>query len=189
MVYNPRDDEWIPNATDNPWAKFPRKNPEHEYIVIHTLGWSLQLTNITLTFDVASEHMYYGTVCIKCDIERGYCSPNPAIKATVIWEPENHCRIFDVGRSYARMIKLQKRYFIETLENNETISGHKHNAHMYSSRFRKHLYDESALSRFEVLTKPIYKCNEDYPYYATQYQDNFMQYKEGFKEGAEYNAI
>ena len=52
---------------------------------------------------------------------------------------------------------------------------------MYSSRFQRHLYDESALFRFEVLTKPLHKCNEDRPYYATQYQDIFIQYNEGFK--------
>ena len=109
MVFNPRDHNWIPNATDNPWANCPSKDPEHEYHVIHTLAWSLQLTNITLTFDVASEHMYYGKVRIKCDIERGCCPPKNGINATVIREPENHCRIFDVGRSYARMIKFQKR--------------------------------------------------------------------------------
>ena len=51
---------------------------------------------------------------------------------------------------------------------------------MYSRRFQEHLYDESALSRFEVLTKPIYICNKDHPYYATQYQDIFIQYQEGF---------
>ena len=51
---------------------------------------------------------------------------------------------------------------------------------MYSSRFQKHLYDDSTLSRFEVLTEPLYKCNEDRPYYATQYQGIFIQYKEGF---------
>ena len=92
--------------------------------------------------------MYSGKVRIECDIERGYCPPNHAVKATIVWEPNNHCRNFGVGRSYAR--------FTETLENNETNSGHKHNAHMYSSRFQKHLYDESALSQFEVLKKPIY---------------------------------
>ena len=89
------------------------------------------------------QNTYYGKVRIIRDLERGLCPPNHAIQATVIWEPENHCRFFDVGRSYARMIKFQKRYFIETLENNETNSGHKHNAHMYSSRFQKHPYDES----------------------------------------------
>ena len=58
MAYNPRDHERIPNATDNPWANCPSKNPENDYHVIHTLGWSLQLTNITLNFDVTSESMY-----------------------------------------------------------------------------------------------------------------------------------
>ena len=66
------------------------------------------------------------------------------------------------------MINFQKRYFIETLENNETNSGQKHNEHMYSSWFQKHLCDESALSRFVVLKKPLHKCDEDRSYYATQ---------------------
>ena len=58
MVYNPGDHIWIPYATDSPWANCPGRDPEYNFYVIHTLGWSLQLTNITLTFDVASEHMY-----------------------------------------------------------------------------------------------------------------------------------
>ena len=41
MVHNPWDQEWIPNATDNPWANCQSQNPAHEYHVIHTLGWSL----------------------------------------------------------------------------------------------------------------------------------------------------
>ena len=135
MVYNPRNHSWIPNATDNPWANCPGKDPKHAYHVIHTQGWSLQLTNISLTYDVASEHMYYGNVRIKCDLDRGHYPPNHSIKATVTWKPENHCRIFDVGRSHARMIKIQKRYFIKTLKNNEPNSGHEHNAHMYSRCF------------------------------------------------------
>ena len=51
---------------------------------------------------------------------------------------------------------------------------------MYSSRFQKHPYDKSALSGFEVLTKPLIKCNEDCPIYATQYQVIFVQYQESF---------
>ena len=31
MAYNPRDHSWIPNATDNLWARFPGKDSEHEY--------------------------------------------------------------------------------------------------------------------------------------------------------------
>ena len=78
------------------------------------------------------------------------------------------------------MIKFQKRYFIEALENNETNCDHKHRPHMYSSHFQKQLYDESALSRFEVLTKLLFNCIEVRPYYDTQYQDFFVQYKEGY---------
>ena len=52
--------------------------------------------------------------------------------------------------------------------------------HMYSSSFQKHFYDESAFSGFEVLRKPLYNCNEDRQYYATQYQDMFIQYREVF---------
>ena len=110
-VYNSRDHECIPNATDNSWANCPGQNPEHEYHFIHTLGWSLQLTNITLYFDVNSENIYYGKNRIKCDLERGCCPLNHAIKATVISETNKHCRIFDVGRSYARMVKFQERFF------------------------------------------------------------------------------
>ena len=69
IVYDPRDHEWIPNANDNPWANCPGRNPEHKYHVIHTLGWSLQLANITLTIEVKSESIYYAKIRIKCDLE------------------------------------------------------------------------------------------------------------------------
>ena len=48
-----------------------------------------------------------------------------------MWEPNNHCRNFDVGRSHAQMIKLLN----ETLASNDTNRGHQHNAHKYTSRF------------------------------------------------------
>ena len=68
-------------------------------------------------------------------------------------------------------LNSKKVIFSKHLKINESNSGHKHNAKMYSSCFQNHFYDESALSRFEVLTKPLHKCNEDRPFYATQYQD------------------
>ena len=71
------------------------------------------------------------------------------------------------------MIKSQKRYFIETLKQMELILVTNTMQKLHSSRFQKHLYDETALSRFEVLTKPLHKCNEHRPYYATKYQDFF----------------
>ena len=123
MVYTPRDLEWIPKATDNPCANSPGKNTEHEYHV-NTLGWSLQLTNITLIFDVLLESIYCVKLRIKCNLERSYSPPNYAIKAPVIKTPggSNLCRIFDVGRSHARLIKFQKCYLITNNETNKDIN-------------------------------------------------------------------
>ena len=61
MVCNPHNHNWIFNAADNPWANCPGKDSEHEFHVIYTLGGSLQLTYITLTF--ASEHMLPQNIC------------------------------------------------------------------------------------------------------------------------------
>ena len=77
------------------------------------------------------------------------------------------------------MVKIQKRYFIETLEDNETNSGHRHNAQMYSGRLQKQLFYESTLPRFEFLTKPIHKCNQ-HRQYISKYQDIFVEYRECF---------
>ena len=78
------------------------------------------------------------------------------------------------------MVKFQKRNFFETLEDNDTNSGHRHNAHMYSGCLQKRLFYESTLPRFEFLTKPIHKCNQHRQYYVTKYQDIFVQYRECF---------
>ena len=61
------------------------------------------------------------------------------INATVIWEPNDHCQIFDVGQTNDRMIKFQKRYFIATITINEIKSRRKNNAHMYPLSFQDHL--------------------------------------------------
>ena len=130
MIYILRDHKWISNATKNPWANCLEQNPEHEYHVIQTLEWSLQITKITLSFDVKSESIYYGKTRIKSDLEKCYCCPNHAIETIVIWELNYNCPIFVVGRSHSRMIPFQTRYFIETLADNKTITGHQQNAHI-----------------------------------------------------------
>ena len=75
------------------------------------------------------------------------------------------------------MIKIQKRYFIGTLTDNETNSGHHHNAHMYSDRCHDNLYDESAFSRFEVTNLKLQWIP---PYYSTKNQDIFIQDRKDF---------
>ena len=47
---------------------------------------------------------------------------------------------------------MQKRYFLETLTDNETYPRHRHNAQVYTYSFRDQLNDEPALFCFEVLS-------------------------------------
>ena len=43
LVYNPRNNNWILNSTENSRSNCEGINHTHEYHFIHTLGWSLQL--------------------------------------------------------------------------------------------------------------------------------------------------
>ena len=103
MVYNSRDHGWIPYATNNLWANCPGKDPENEYYVIHTIGWSLRLTNITLSL-TSNQNFFLEKHALNLILREAIALQ--AIKATVIWKPNIHCRIFGVGRSYPRMIKF-----------------------------------------------------------------------------------
>ena len=58
----------------------PGQNPKIEYHFIDTQRWSLQLTNITPTFDVKSESVYYGSPHIGSNIERWYCLQTAVLK-------------------------------------------------------------------------------------------------------------
>ena len=49
---------------------------------------------------------------------------------------------------------------------------------MKTSSFQVLLCEKSALSGIEVITRLIHYCNDHRPYYATQYQDIFIQYIE-----------
>ena len=77
------------------------------------------------------------------------------------------------------MRKFQNRYLLKHSEKAKPIRD-TNIKHIYTQIVIRTFFDGSALSRYEVLTAPIYKCNEDQPYYATQYQHLFIQYKEGF---------
>ena len=40
--------------------------------------------------------------------------PTALTKATIVWEPEVHCQIFEMLKLDAYMVKYQDRYWIET---------------------------------------------------------------------------
>ena len=56
FVYKPGDQNWFPNATEKQWSNCPGVNLTYEYHM-QLLGQSLQLNNITLTYDLQSENI------------------------------------------------------------------------------------------------------------------------------------
>ena len=85
MAYNPRDHEWIPNATHNAWANSPGKTAEHDYHFIHTLGWSLSLTNITLIFNVKSKIFCYGKSVLNAILNEATVPQIMLLKPQLFW--------------------------------------------------------------------------------------------------------
>ena len=51
---------------------------------------------------------------LPCDLRKGDCQPTPFTKATIVWEPQTHCQLFELISFDAFMVKYQDRYWIET---------------------------------------------------------------------------
>ena len=51
---------------------------------------------------------------------------------------------------------------------------------MYASRSQDYLYEKSAQSIFEVITKPLHECNDERPYYTTQNPDILFSISKNF---------
>ena len=97
MVYNPRDDEWIPNTTDNPRAICPGKNCEQEYHVILTLGCSPQLTIIMLVLTLNQKAFVMAKNILNVISREATALQTTLTKDKIFSEFIIQCRIFDVG--------------------------------------------------------------------------------------------
>ena len=51
---------------------------------------------------------------LPCDLRKGECLPTPFTKATIVWEPQTRCQLFELIRFNTFMVKYQDRYWIET---------------------------------------------------------------------------
>ena len=92
----------------------------------HWDGHSNQLTShLVLTLNLQVSTMVKHALNL---IFKWVMPSKPSYRSNSHWGTK--FRIFNAVRSHARMIKLQKRLFIEALTNN---TGHQHNAQMYTS--------------------------------------------------------
>ena len=106
---------------------------------------------------------------------QGYCDPTTRTKATMVWFPEETCRVFQVAKIHARMIKFHQKIFIESIPF-EKVSP----IDRLSTNLRNIHNIENKLTRFQVFHETEFACKYKNPLYKTQYSEILVEYDEGF---------
>ena len=112
IVYNYTNPMWIPNAIKNAQSncmKGPRKQNR-----IDILDWTLEIREVSLILNLDTEESSYMGTKLPCDLHKGECLSTLFTKATIVWEPQTHCQLFELIRFDAFMVKYRDRYWIET---------------------------------------------------------------------------
>ena len=112
IVYDYTNPMWIPNAVQNPQSnclKGPRKQNR-----IDILDWTLEIKEVSLILNLYTEEISLIEIKLPCDLQKGECQPTPFTKATIVWEPQTHCQLFELVRFDAFIVRYQERYWIET---------------------------------------------------------------------------
>ena len=84
--------------------KGPRKQNR-----IDILDWKLEIREVSLILNLDNEEISYMGTKLPCDFRKGECLPRPLTKATIVWEPQTHCQLFELIRFDAFMVKYQDR--------------------------------------------------------------------------------
>ena len=111
---------------------------------------------------------------LPCDLQKGECLPTPFTKATIVWQPQKHCQLFELIRFDAYMIKYQDRYWIET--NAEWTTVRKPDI---QEKIKLNKTDSIA-TRFEVYPIVELECGSQQPLHKKEYDDIYIIYEYGF---------
>ena len=112
IVYDYTNPMWIPNAIKNAQSncmKGPRKQNR-----IEILDWTLEIRVVSQILNLDTEKISYMGTKLPCDLRKGECLPTSFTKATIVWEPQTHCQLFELIRFDAFMVKYQDKYWIKT---------------------------------------------------------------------------
>ena len=142
IVYNYTNPMWIPNAIKNAQSncmKGPKKQNR-----IDILDWTLEIKEVSLILNLDTEEISYMGTKLPCDLRKGECLPTPFTKATIVWEPQTRCQLFELIRLDEFMVKYQDRYWIETNAEWTTVQQHDK-----TQKIKKNKTDTIAI-RFEV---------------------------------------
>ena len=172
IVYDYTNPMWIPNAIKNAQSncmKGPRKQNR-----IDILDWTLEIREVSLILNLDTEEISYMGTKLPCDLRKADCLPTPFTKATIVWEPQTHCQLFELIRFDAFMVKYQDRYWIET--NGEWTTVQQPD----STQKAKLNKIDTISTRFEVYPLVERKCGSIQPIHKTEYNDIYIIYEYGF---------
>ena len=172
IVYDYTNPLWIPSAIKNAQSncmKGPRKQNR-----IDILDWTLEIREVSLILNLDTEEISYMGTNLPCDLRKGECLPTPLTKATIVWEPQTHCQLFELIRFDAYMVKYQDRYWIETNAEWTTVQQPD------ITKKKKLNQTDTIATRFEVYPLVERECGSPQPLHKTEYDDIYIIYEYGF---------
>ena len=142
---------------------------------VNLIDWTLGLSEVPLILNLETNEVSLDVTKLPCNIERGYCDPTALNKATIVWEPETHCRLFKMIRFDAFMVKYQKRYWIETNADRTLVQELNKNNHTKVNKSTSQI-----ATGFGVYSKFDFHCGSTKPIYSTEYEDIYIIHEKGF---------
>ena len=129
-----------------------------------------EVRNELARLNLDTEEISYMGTKLPCDLRKGECQPTPFAKATIVWEPQTHCQLFELIRFDAFMVKYQDRYWIETNAEWTTVQK--------PDRQEKITLNKTAsiAARFEIYQKVEPECGSIQPLHKTEYDDIYIIY-------------
>ena len=121
IVYDYTNPLWIPTTAKNPNSQCLKGRRRQNQIDI--LDWTLEI-KVSLILNLDTEEKSLMGTKLPCDLQKGDFQPTPFTKATIVWEPQTHCQLFELIRFDAFMVKYQERYWIETNAEWKTVQEH-----------------------------------------------------------------
>ena len=172
IVYNYTNPMWIPNKIINAQSNCLTGVRTQNRIDI--LNWTLEIKEVSLILNLDTQEISYMETKLPCDLHKGECLPTPFTKATIVWEPQTHCQLFELIRFDAYMLKYQERYWIETSAEWSTVQK--------PDVKQKVKFNNTAsiATRFEVYPLVERECESPQPLHKTEYDDIYIIYEYGF---------
>ena len=146
-------------------------NPQNR---IDILDWTIEIKEVSLILNLDTEEISYMGTKPPCDLHKAECQPTPFTKATIVWEPQTHCQLFELIRFDAFMVRYQDRYWIETNAEWTTVQKPDIQEKITLNK------TASIATRFEIYPIVEHECGSIQPLHKTEHDDIYIIYEYDF---------